>query len=92
MTFIQFLQAHYTSISLVGLLLFKTAVNAFPSEGQPFVFSQWFMEWLREIAQQTPNKFPPLPAAQAKVLGDAGVPLAIATTTTTGPLSTHINV
>lgn len=68
MTFWQFVVAHSTAVLAVALLLFKTATNAFPPKGQPFVFSQWFMEWMRELAQQAPDKVPALSPDQVKLL------------------------
>jgi hypothetical protein len=78
MTFWQVIQSHYTAIGFVTLLMFKTAVNALPAKGDPFQFGQWLMEWMRELGQQAPSKLPALPPAQAKILGDAGVPMTLA--------------
>lgn len=74
MTFWQFITAHYVAIVVVGWFLFTCAVNALPATGQPFVFGDWFMTLLREIAQQAPAKFPPLTGEQKKILAAAEAP------------------
>ena len=76
MTFWHFIQAHYVAIGLVLGYLFKHAANALPPAGQPFQFGQWFMAWMRGLALQVPDKFPPLSVQQQKVLAEAGVPAA----------------
>jgi hypothetical protein len=69
---VSFVQQHWAAILAVLLLMFKTAVNAFPAQGEPFQFGQWFMEWMRELAQQAPLK---LSTQQSAVLKNAGMPV-----------------
>lgn len=77
MTFWQFIQTHYVAIGLVLGYLFKHAANALPPAGQPFQFGQWFMAWIRGIALQVPDKFPPLSPEQNRILADAGKPVGV---------------
>lgn len=70
------IQLHWPTLFLgfgipIGLLLFKTAANALPPKGEPFQFGQWLMEWIREVAQQAPDK---LNQQQMDILKGAGIP------------------
>jgi hypothetical protein len=71
-TVVTFVQAHYLLIGGVLLLVFKCSANALPPKGEPFVFSQWFMETWREVAQQAPTK---LTDNQLAILKNAGQPV-----------------